>query len=125
MIALLAGHFREMVRQVKDLKLRTGTQRLASFLLQLVDDATGVGNQRNASRGELQPVPAATPGKDRCTDRAIEVRDRLRHRRLRQLERDRGAAQAPVLDDREQRAQLPDIKFGAIAHDDQRKRLTG
>ena len=42
MIALLAGQFREMVRQVKDLKLRTGTQRLACFLLRLWDE-TGEG----------------------------------------------------------------------------------
>lgn len=46
MIALLAGHFRHMVRQVKDLKLRTGTQRLACFLLRLVDETGEEGVAR-------------------------------------------------------------------------------
>jgi len=44
MLASLAGQFRRMVRQVKDLKLRTSTQRLAAFLLHMaeppVDGAT-------------------------------------------------------------------------------------
>jgi CRP/FNR family transcriptional activator FtrB len=46
MIALLAGHFRDMVRQVKDLKLRTGTQRLACFLLRLVEETGEDGSTR-------------------------------------------------------------------------------
>ncbi|HEY0836020.1 MAG TPA: cyclic nucleotide-binding domain-containing protein [Azospirillum sp.] len=37
MLASLAGQFRRMVRQVKDLKLRTSTQRLAAFLLHMAD----------------------------------------------------------------------------------------
>jgi CRP/FNR family transcriptional activator FtrB len=41
MVRLLAGQFRRAVRQIKDLKLRTGTQRLGAFLLRLVDE-TGV-----------------------------------------------------------------------------------
>lgn len=41
--AELAGQFRQMVRQIKDLKLRTGTQRLGCFLLRLVAE-TGEGN---------------------------------------------------------------------------------
>lgn len=39
MMAALAGQFRRVVRQVKDLKLRTGTQRLAAFLLHLAGPA--------------------------------------------------------------------------------------
>jgi CRP/FNR family transcriptional regulator, transcriptional activator FtrB len=38
MMGALAGHFRRMVRQIKDLKLRTGTQRLGCFLLRLIDE---------------------------------------------------------------------------------------
>jgi CRP/FNR family transcriptional regulator, transcriptional activator FtrB len=41
--ASLAGHFRMMVRQIKDLKLRNGTQRLGCFLLRLVDEAGAGG----------------------------------------------------------------------------------
>jgi len=37
MLASLASQFRRMVRQVKDLKLRTSTQRLAAFLMHLAD----------------------------------------------------------------------------------------
>jgi CRP/FNR family transcriptional activator FtrB len=37
MLASLASQFRRMVRQIKDLKLRTSTQRLAAFLLHLAD----------------------------------------------------------------------------------------
>jgi len=36
MMAALAGQFRRLVRQIKDLKLRTGGQRLANFLIRLV-----------------------------------------------------------------------------------------
>ena len=62
MIALLAGHFREMVRQVKDLKLRTGTQRLASFLLQLVDETGENGAARlPVSKGTLASRLGMTP----------------------------------------------------------------
>jgi len=43
MMAALAGHFRRLVRQIKDLKLRTGGQRLANFLLRLVAE-TGRDN---------------------------------------------------------------------------------
>lgn len=39
MLASLASQFRRMVRQIKDLKLRTSTQRLAAFLLHLADPA--------------------------------------------------------------------------------------
>ncbi len=35
MLASMAGQFRTMVRQIKDMKLRTGTQRLAAYLLRL------------------------------------------------------------------------------------------
>lgn len=42
MMAALAGHFRRLVRQIKDLKLRTGVQRLANFLIRLVVE-TGQG----------------------------------------------------------------------------------
>lgn len=42
MMAALAGHFRRLVRQIKDLKLRTGGQRLANFLIRLVAE-TGDG----------------------------------------------------------------------------------
>jgi CRP/FNR family transcriptional activator FtrB len=52
-IGMLAGQFRMMARQVMDLKLRTGTQRLACFLLSLVDD---VGD---GSRARL-PFPKGT-----------------------------------------------------------------
>ena len=38
MMASLAQHFRTMVRQVKDLKLRNSTQRLGCFLLRLVSE---------------------------------------------------------------------------------------
>ena len=38
MMGALAGHFRRMVRQIKDLKLRNGTQRLGCFLLRLIDE---------------------------------------------------------------------------------------
>ncbi|MCW2248983.1 CRP/FNR family transcriptional activator FtrB [Azospirillum fermentarium] len=38
MMASLAGHFRRMVRQVKDLKLRTSTQRLGAWLLHQVPE---------------------------------------------------------------------------------------
>lgn len=37
MMASLASQFRRMVRQIKDLKLRTSTQRLAAFLLHLAE----------------------------------------------------------------------------------------
>lgn len=37
MMGALAGQFRSMVRQVKDLKLRTSTQRLAAYLLRQAD----------------------------------------------------------------------------------------
>lgn len=37
MMASLATQFRRMVRQIKDLKLRTSTQRLCAFLLTLAD----------------------------------------------------------------------------------------
>ena len=40
MLASLASQFRRMVRQIKDLKLRTSTQRLAAYLLRLADPAT-------------------------------------------------------------------------------------
>lgn len=43
MMASLAGHFRRMVRQVKDLKLRTSTQRLGAWLLHQVPEADGNG----------------------------------------------------------------------------------
>jgi len=35
MLASMAGQFRTMVKQIKDMKLRTGTQRLAAYLLRL------------------------------------------------------------------------------------------
>ena len=35
MLASMAGQFRAMVKQIKDLKLRSGTQRLAAYLLRL------------------------------------------------------------------------------------------
>lgn len=38
MIASLAQDFRMMVRQIKDLKLRTASQRLAAFLLRLAEE---------------------------------------------------------------------------------------
>ncbi len=37
MLASLASQFRRMVRQIKDLKLRTSTQRLGAFLLRLAE----------------------------------------------------------------------------------------
>jgi len=43
MMASLAGHFRRMVRQVKDLKLRTSTQRLGAWLLQQMPEGEGTG----------------------------------------------------------------------------------
>jgi len=39
MMASLASQFRRMVRQIKDLKLRTSTQRLAAYLMRLADPA--------------------------------------------------------------------------------------
>lgn len=51
--AALAGQFRMAVRQIKDLKLRTGPQRLAAFLMRLVDE-TGIGG------GAELPIPKAT-----------------------------------------------------------------
>ncbi len=46
MIASLAGQYRAMVRQIKDLKLRNSTQRLGCFLLRLVKEAGGDGGAR-------------------------------------------------------------------------------
>lgn len=43
MMASLAQHFRMMVRQVKDLKLRTGVQRLGCFILRLYQDSGAQG----------------------------------------------------------------------------------
>lgn len=42
MMGSLAGHFRRMVRQIKDLKLRTSAQRLGAFLLRLAEDTGGI-----------------------------------------------------------------------------------
>jgi CRP/FNR family transcriptional regulator, transcriptional activator FtrB len=51
--ALLAGQFRMAVRQIKDLKLRAGAQRLAAFLMRLVDETGSSGT------ADL-PVPKVT-----------------------------------------------------------------
>jgi CRP-like cAMP-binding protein len=45
---LLSGQLRMMLRHIKELKTRSGPQRLAAFLLRLVDE-TGVGGSAELS----------------------------------------------------------------------------
>lgn len=46
MLSLFAGHYRRLVRQIKDLKLRTAGERLGCFLLRLADEAGSEGRVR-------------------------------------------------------------------------------
>lgn len=49
LLATLSGHYRRLVRQIKDLKLRTSTQRLGCYLLELAEPAmNGGGSGRGA-----------------------------------------------------------------------------
>jgi CRP/FNR family transcriptional regulator, transcriptional activator FtrB len=43
LLGSLAHHYRSMVRQIKDLKLRTSAERIAAFLLSLTREETGAG----------------------------------------------------------------------------------
>lgn len=56
LLATLSGHYRRLVRQVKDLKLRTSTQRLGCYLLELADPPPGSSN--GTGRG---PISLALP----------------------------------------------------------------
>lgn len=53
MLASLAGHFRRMVRQVKNLKLRTTVQRVGCFILEL--SHSGTPTQENGDTGYRLP----------------------------------------------------------------------
>ncbi|MCC5858842.1 MAG: helix-turn-helix domain-containing protein [Ectothiorhodospiraceae bacterium] len=43
LMSAMARHYRGMVRQIKDLKLRTSAERIASFLVQLAHEQRGTG----------------------------------------------------------------------------------
>lgn len=62
MMASLASQFRRMVRQIKDLKLRTSTQRLAAYLLRLaVPAADGVTVELPVNKQVLASRLGMTP----------------------------------------------------------------
>lgn len=78
---------------------------------QFAEDRAGAANEaRRVHRGSHSLRRAV---EQRNAQRALEVRDRRGHRRLRQVQETRGLAEAPVLHDGEERAHLPQLDLPA------------
>ena len=71
LVKLLAGQFRVALRHIKDLKTRTGPQRLAAFLLRLVDEK---GSARRADLPHSKRILASRLGMSAETmSRSLQV----------------------------------------------------